>query len=62
MHTGCKWKRLEVLGRRTLATAAPDALQAVRPFKDIPGPKGIPILGNKFRLIPGFSKYEAQFN
>jgi hypothetical protein len=49
-------RKLEALGRRSFATAAAQQEQQVRPFKEIPGPKAIPILGNKFRFIPGFSK------
>jgi len=46
--------------RRTLATVAQvqnSDLQSARPYNDIPGPKPIPIFGNKFRFLPGFRKY-----
>ena len=54
MRAGRKWS-LEALGRRSFATAAQQE-QQVRPYKEIPGPRAIPIFGNKFRFIPGFSK------
>jgi hypothetical protein len=31
------------------------AAQDVRPYDEVPGPKPIPLLGNKFRFFPGFS-------
>ncbi|CAB3372379.1 Hypothetical predicted protein [Cloeon dipterum] len=28
------------------------------PYSQVPGPKAIPVLGNKFRFFPGFAKYD----
>ncbi|XP_065349179.1 probable cytochrome P450 301a1, mitochondrial isoform X2 [Cloeon dipterum] len=39
------------------ATALKQDVQPARPYEDIPGPKPIPLLGNKFRFMPGFRKY-----
>ncbi|XP_065349171.1 probable cytochrome P450 301a1, mitochondrial isoform X1 [Cloeon dipterum] len=40
------------------ATALKQDVQPARPYEDIPGPKPIPLLGNKFRFMPGFKKYD----
>jgi len=45
--------------RRTLATVAQvqnSDLQGARPYDDIPGPKPIPIFGNKHHFLHGFGK------
>ncbi|XP_059479866.1 probable cytochrome P450 301a1, mitochondrial [Neocloeon triangulifer] len=53
-------KRFLHLGRRRFSVVVTheDLKQEVRPYEDIPGPRPIPILGNKFRFIPGFQTYD----
>lgn len=32
---------------------SPEALNNARPFEETPGPKGLPIVGNVYRYLPG---------
>ena len=32
---------------------SPEALSSARPFEEIPGPKGLPLVGNIHRYLPG---------
>lgn len=48
-------------GRKLLSTAAaavkPVEWESARPFEEIPGPKPIPILGNKHLFVTRFRKW-----
>ncbi|XP_059479868.1 probable cytochrome P450 301a1, mitochondrial [Neocloeon triangulifer] len=43
---------------RTIAKRAFATATQPLPYDKVPGPKPIPILGNKFRFLPGFKKYD----
>ncbi|XP_059479867.1 probable cytochrome P450 301a1, mitochondrial [Neocloeon triangulifer] len=43
---------------RTIATRAFATTTQTLPYDQVPGPKPIPFLGNKFRFFPGFQKYD----
>ncbi|XP_043279339.1 cytochrome P450 CYP12A2-like [Venturia canescens] len=59
--------KIKDIGRSTRSNSTADVcpvaaeseknFNAIRPFKDIPGPKGLPLVGNLFRFIPGIGRY-----
>jgi len=44
----------------TAAAVKPAEWESARPYEEIPGPKPIPIFGNKHMFLPGFRKSHWQ--